>query len=117
MPSGVQVKDLKWVSIWCRQYSVNFGELVIPDQPPETQRTASMKTLGQLTTRSYEVSGTVKIDEEANTLTLDNFYYNGRGPDAYIYVGTSGNAPSGSGTHIKYPQGSEAKLGVRFFST
>ena len=27
----VQVEDLKWISVWCRRYSVDFGHLIISD--------------------------------------------------------------------------------------
>jgi len=28
LPPGTKVSDLKWLSVWCRAYSVNFGDLV-----------------------------------------------------------------------------------------
>ena len=31
LPSDVRVSDLKWLSVWCRAYSVNFGEVIWPD--------------------------------------------------------------------------------------
>merc|ERR1719354_349150 len=31
LPEGWQMSDIKWISVWCRQFSVNFGELVVPD--------------------------------------------------------------------------------------
>ena len=27
----VQVEDLKWISVWCRRFSVDFGHLIISD--------------------------------------------------------------------------------------
>ena len=30
LPEEVDVTDLKWFSVWCRQFSVNFGDLVVP---------------------------------------------------------------------------------------
>ena len=27
----IQVEDLKWISVWCRRYSVDFGHLIISD--------------------------------------------------------------------------------------
>eukprot|EP00092_Neocalanus_flemingeri_P049949 GFUD01057581.1.p1 GENE.GFUD01057581.1~~GFUD01057581.1.p1 ORF type:complete len:171 (+),score=37.76 GFUD01057581.1:30-515(+) len=29
LPPGVQMKDLKWLSLWCRQYKSNFGQVVL----------------------------------------------------------------------------------------
>ena len=31
LPEGWQMSDIKWISVWCRKFSVNFGELVVPD--------------------------------------------------------------------------------------
>ena len=27
MPDGVKVTDLRWISVWCKKFSVNFGDL------------------------------------------------------------------------------------------
>jgi hypothetical protein len=29
LPPDIDVDDLKWISVWCRRFNVNFGELVI----------------------------------------------------------------------------------------
>ena len=31
LPENVKVSDLKWFSVWCREYSVNFGDFNIKD--------------------------------------------------------------------------------------
>lgn len=31
LPDDLNVTDLKWFSVWCRQFSVNFGDLIIPE--------------------------------------------------------------------------------------
>ena len=31
LPQNVRVSDLKWLSVWCRAYTVNFGEVIWPD--------------------------------------------------------------------------------------
>ena len=31
LPDDLNVSDLKWFSVWCRQFSVNFGDLIFPD--------------------------------------------------------------------------------------
>ena len=28
LPDGVKVTDLKWISVWCRRFRVNFGDLL-----------------------------------------------------------------------------------------
>ena len=29
LPPNIQVSDLKWISIWCREFSISFGEFII----------------------------------------------------------------------------------------
>jgi hypothetical protein len=31
LPEDVDVTNLKWISVWCRQFSINFGDLVVPE--------------------------------------------------------------------------------------
>jgi hypothetical protein len=31
LPEDLNVTDLKWFSVWCRQFSVNFGDLIVPE--------------------------------------------------------------------------------------
>jgi hypothetical protein len=31
LPEGWKMSDIKWISVWCRKFSVNFGELVVPE--------------------------------------------------------------------------------------
>ena len=33
LPSHLNVNDLKWMSVWCRAYRVNFGDMFFPDEP------------------------------------------------------------------------------------
>ena len=64
--------------------------------------------VGQFTTKQHGVTGSIyEVDD--NTIKIKNFNYDGTGPDAFFYVGTSGQ-PSSSGVHIKYPAGSDAIL-------
>jgi len=41
LPQGFELKNLKWLSIWCRKFSIDFGNLMIPqdievaDKPKE----------------------------------------------------------------------------------
>jgi len=30
LPEGYKIEDLKWFSVWCRQFSVDFGNVMIP---------------------------------------------------------------------------------------
>ena len=31
LPGDIKVSDLKWISVWCREYEVNFGDIIIKD--------------------------------------------------------------------------------------
>ena len=31
LPDDIEVKDLKWISIWCRKFEVSFGDFVFTD--------------------------------------------------------------------------------------
>ena len=47
--------------------------------------------------------------KDENTLLLKNFEYDGKGPDAYFYVGLHGE-PSGIGAKLNYPSGDHASI-------
>ena len=32
LPDTLKATDIKWLSIWCRAFSVNFGDLIFPDK-------------------------------------------------------------------------------------
>ena len=31
LPSGKTLKNIKWLSVWCEEFEVNFGEVYLPD--------------------------------------------------------------------------------------
>ena len=37
LPGDIKVSDLKWISVWCREYEVNFGDFIfeIPEPTKE----------------------------------------------------------------------------------
>ena len=32
LPSSLRAQDLRWLSVWCRAFDVNFGEVTFPDR-------------------------------------------------------------------------------------
>ena len=32
LPSGKTLRNVKWISVWCEEFEVNFGEVIIPDR-------------------------------------------------------------------------------------
>ena len=65
--------------------------------PPEQAR-----FLGRLTGHDHDVSGDV-LAPNSNSLLIKNFKYDGRGPDAFFWVGTSGNEPNEIGHIVPVP--------------
>lgn len=55
--------------------------------------------LGMLTTRSHEVSGTVKVISD-RILEIDNFVYDGLGPAAYLWIDSLPNPSNPTGKII-----------------
>merc|ERR1719312_621811 len=65
--------------------------------------------VGELKTYKYETSGTVYIKNDKE-LFLEDFNYNGGGPDAFFYVGTELPVGHKTGTLIPHPPGSANPL-------
>jgi len=42
LPDDLKIEDLKWISVWCREYAVNFGEFVF-DEDDYGSRTDGIK--------------------------------------------------------------------------
>ena len=119
--SGLKASNIKWLSVWCRAYSVNFGDVMFERAAVEVDASSSgpieksttpksidskveVERVGEIRTLQYMVASTVFIIDE-NTLKIEDFTYDGKGPDAFFYVGESGS-PSGAGTMVPYPEGS-----------
>ncbi len=61
----------RWLSVWCRQFEVNFGDVTFPD--PQSEPTL----VGSLSELQYDVSGKVYIVDDKKIL-IENFNYNGK---------------------------------------
>ena len=59
--------------------------------------------IGQITQYAHGVTGTIFYVKEDNQLVIENFTYDGLGPDAFFWVGTQGNKPSPNGILLPYP--------------
>lgn len=60
-----------------------------------------LQKAGDFQNYAHGIGGEVFIKDE-NTLVIKDFTYDGAGPDAFFWVGTS-QAPSGVGTILPYP--------------
>ena len=73
LPDNSETSKIKWLSVWCREYSVNFAD--ITSFPANIAYIAFQ--VGELKTYKYETSGTVYIKNDKE-LFLEDFNYNGR---------------------------------------
>lgn len=100
LPGGNSLKDLKWVSVWCESFGVNFGEVSLPArlEHPRPQKIAAFN--GQSGVFSDKV---VVVD--AQTFLIPNFTYDGQAPDAHFHVGR-GARVGPEGTNVPDENGS-----------
>lgn len=137
LPGGVDWGDVRWLSVYCVRAVTSLASIRIPDptalsipvklgarstaspssdpQEPNTMLVLSEgterylgKQIGQLEATTHGVSGTVHAARD-NAIVLEDFSYDGSGPDAFFMVGNS-NAPSDKGTVLPNEAGSMAKL-------
>ncbi|XP_065556383.1 protein Skeletor, isoforms B/C-like isoform X2 [Artemia franciscana] len=101
LPPGTKVRDLRWLSVWCRRFTVDFGSLLFPPniEPPMPQ------TLPEFKRFAHGVrSGNVTILDE-KTIYIPNLHYDGEGPDAFFWVG-NGTSPNPEGIKVANEVGS-----------
>ncbi|XP_065354155.1 protein Skeletor, isoforms B/C isoform X2 [Calliphora vicina] len=96
LPMGKRIKDIRWLSVWCRRFTVDFGEVFIPPgiDVPKPRVLPEFKRLAH-GLRSSNISVL-----DAKTFYIPNLHYDGAGPDAYFWVG-NGTEPNIMG--IKVP--------------
>ncbi|XP_039760676.1 protein Skeletor, isoforms B/C isoform X2 [Pararge aegeria] len=95
LPGGKRLRDIKWISVWCRRFTVNFGEVSIPPSldPPRPRVLPEFKRLAHGLR-----SGNISV-LDAKTFYIPNLHYDGAGPDAYFWVG-NGSEPNPFGTKV-----------------
>ncbi|KAF0293008.1 Protein Skeletor, isoforms B/C [Amphibalanus amphitrite] len=106
LPAGLKVQEMKWLSIWCRRFTVNFGDVFIPERlvPPRKVQ------LGKFSTLAHGVSSGNIVILNTKTFYIPNFHYDGGGPDAFFWVG-NGSLPSPNGVKVPDETGSDDVLG------
>lgn len=75
MPEGKTLRDFKWFSVWCDDFSVNFGDIAIPKnlEYPRPQKIGALRGV-------HEVSSENIVIVDAQTLLIPNFSYDGEAP-------------------------------------
>lgn len=75
LPEGKTLRDIKWFSIYCEEYSVNFGDVSIPRNFdfPRPYKLAALKGV-------HGVSSDNIVVVDAQTILIPNFSYDGEAP-------------------------------------
>lgn len=75
LPEGKTLRDIKWFSVYCEEYSVNFGDVSIPRSFdfPRPFKLASLKGV-------HAVSSDNIVVVDAQTILIPNFSYDGEAP-------------------------------------
>ncbi|CAM1318131.1 Uncharacterised protein PB.6629, partial [Pycnogonum litorale] len=81
LPPSLTVNTMTWISVWCEDFRVNFGDVYIP----AGFEAPAPKEIGTLQTKSRGVSGKV-ITFDDRTIVIENFKYNSGSGAAYFWA-------------------------------
>lgn len=112
LPNDLTVFNIDWLSMYCIKFSENFGHVTFPkdlDVPPvlslmkrAVKGSSKMSLLrykglklGDFERTKHNVKGTVYAVNK-NSFLIEGFSYDGAGPDAYFWAGTT-PSPSSDG--------------------
>lgn len=102
------IRNYRYLAVFCRQYSVNFGWVRIKDD----FETPAAQDLGFLSgAHSVRADSVVLVD--SRTIFLSNFKYDGAAPDAHFLVG-KGEITGSNGVIVADEKGSLDKLAGYF---
>ncbi|CAK9799996.1 Protein Skeletor, isoforms B/C [Anthophora plagiata] len=83
LPDGIRVRDINWLSVWCRRFTVNFADVFIPPN----LKIPKVRVLPEFSRLAHGLrSGNITI-LDSKTFYIPNLHYDGAGPDAYFWVG------------------------------
>jgi len=89
----MDISEIKWLSIWCTRFTVNFAEIFVPNDPKVPRRLFLEKFPKVYQTNLYELrSDAVQILDE-KTFYIPNFYLFVEGEKGYRFQASSRNAP------------------------
>ncbi|XP_054005664.1 protein Skeletor, isoforms B/C isoform X1 [Hylaeus anthracinus] len=95
LPDGKRIRDINWLSVWCRRFTINFGEIRIPPNLVVPK----VRVLPEFSRLAHGLrSGNITI-LDSKTFYIPNLHYDGAGPDAYFWIG-NGSEPSTFGTKV-----------------
>lgn len=75
MPEGKNLQNINWFSVWCDEFSVNFGDVKISRSLdfPKPQKISGLNGV-------HGVSSEPIVIVDAQTLLIPNFSYDGEAP-------------------------------------
>lgn len=78
LPEGKTLRDIKWFSVWCDEFSVDFGNVKIPQNLdfPRPQKIAGLNGI-------HAVKSDNIVIVDAQTLLIPNFSYDGVAPGRF----------------------------------
>lgn len=101
LKDGLKIRDIRWLSVWCRRFTVNFGDIVIPSN----LEVPKPRILPEFSRLAHGLrSGNISI-LDSKTFYIPNLHYDGAGPDAYFWVG-NGLEPNTLGIKVPNEMGS-----------
>ncbi|XP_063596023.1 protein Skeletor, isoforms B/C-like [Penaeus indicus] len=105
LPDGKTLKDITWISVWCRAFAIDFGNVRVPARLdyPRPQKIDALPTF------EHGVSSDRIVVVDAQTFLIPNFSYDGQAPDGHFWVGR-GATPGPSGNMVPDENGSEEPL-------
>ncbi|XP_078610306.1 protein Skeletor, isoforms B/C-like [Branchiostoma floridae x Branchiostoma japonicum] len=100
LPTGTTLDSVTWIAVW-GQNTGNIGHVAIPDGLVIPRP----RNIGEFSRRQHQVrSGNVNITD-AKTFHIPNLHYDGFGPDAFFWAGTT-DRPSSRGFKVPDHRGS-----------
>lgn len=106
LPNSHNVGEIQWLSVWCKAFSVDFGNLIMPEPIVEYPRP---QRIGKFTGLEHGVSSDDIVVVDAQTLMIPKFSYDGQAPDAHFWVGRT-ESPGPSGMLVLDENGESAPL-------
>ncbi|XP_058798025.1 protein Skeletor, isoforms B/C isoform X2 [Phymastichus coffea] len=95
LPSNVKIRDIKSLSVWCRRFTVNFGDVIIPSNITIPQP----RVLPEFSRLAHGLRSDNITILDSKTFYIPNLHYDGAGPDAYFWVGR-GERPNVHGIRV-----------------
>ncbi|XP_029042533.1 protein Skeletor, isoforms B/C isoform X1 [Osmia bicornis bicornis] len=95
LPDGKQIRDIKWLSVWCRRFTVNFGDVYIQANltVPKT------RVLPEFSRLAHGLRSENITILDSKTFYIPNLHYDGAAPNAYFWVG-NGSEPNTFGVKV-----------------